>query len=88
MHGPPCIFWANLTPFSLQDEKTGKNAQGVAFVEWFMANIRQQLQDKSEAEEPEPATGGQVEVTYLLGALLFDEIFALIIGDMLLAVIR
>ena len=53
-----------------------------------MANIRQQLQDKSEAEEPEPATGGQVEVTYLLGALLFDEIFALIIGDMLLAVIR
>ena len=28
MHGPTCIVWANLTPFSLQDSgRNGKDAQ-------------------------------------------------------------
>jgi hypothetical protein len=25
MHGPTCIFWANLTPFSLQDKLLGSH---------------------------------------------------------------
>ena len=80
------------------DERSGSNHQSQAFVEWFMngpldeetgttVSVRNNLQEKSAAEDPQTVTGGQVEVTYLLSALLFDEIFALIIGDMLLAVI-
>ena len=77
------------------DERSGKNAQNQELIEWFMNDIdnpsgqaiRNEFADKSEADEPQETTGGQVEVTYLLSLLLFDEIFALIIGDMLLAVI-
>ena len=78
-----------------EDEKTGVNAQQQDMVDWFMEDvnnpsgqsIRVEYSDKSTADEPDDETGGQVEVTYLLSLLLFDEIIALVVGDMLLAVI-
>ena len=77
------------------DPTTGVNAQEQALVDWFMEDqdnpseqsIRVEFADKSKADEPDERTGGQVEVTYLLSSLIFDEIIALVVGDMLLAVI-
>ena len=77
------------------DKKTGVNAQQQALVDWFMDDVnnpsgqsaRVEFADKSEADTPDTRTGGQVEVTYLLSLLLFDEIIALVVGDMLLAVL-
>ena len=36
MHGPTCIFWANLTPLSLQ------TYTDPAFLEWLLAKRRPQ----------------------------------------------
>ena len=77
------------------EPETGVNTQEQAFVDWFMndqnnpsgLSVRDEFADKSTASEADGRTGGQVEVTYLLSALIFDEIIALIVGDMLLAVI-
>ena len=77
------------------DRQTGVNAQQQKMVDWFMEDkgnpskqsIRIEFSDKSDADEPDERTGGQVEVTYLLSILLFDEIIALVVGDVLLAVI-
>jgi hypothetical protein len=32
MHGPTCIVWANLTPFSLKDKEVAKAAEAAAKV--------------------------------------------------------
>eukprot|EP01043_Picozoa_sp_COSAG02_P071184 COSAG02_NODE_12905_length_1474_cov_1.142545_1_plen_365_part_10 len=77
------------------DPETGINAQEQALVDWFMTDqdnpsgnsVRNEYYDKSTVDEPDDRTGGQVEVTYLLSTLIFDEIIRLIVGDMLLAVI-
>lgn len=78
-----------------KDLETGVNAQDEAFVDWFMnddgnpsgQSARVEFSDKSTADKPDDRTGGQVEITYLLSALIFDEIIVLIVGDMLLAAI-
>ena len=57
----------------------------VATSHFARQSARVEYADKSEADTPDERTGGQVEVTYLLSLLLRDEIFALVIGDMLLA---
>ena len=54
-------------------------------VDWFQANIRPKFRENQESEEPNETTGGQVEITYLLGSLLETEIISLLIGDVLLA---
>ena len=50
------------------DERSGKNAQNQELIEWFMNDIdnpsgqaiRNEFADKSEADEPQDTTGGQV----------------------------
>ena len=61
-----------------------------ALVDWFQWQIRPEFQKNEESDEPNTdpergATGGQVEITYLLGSLLGSEVVALLVGDVLLA---
>ena len=72
------------------DVREEYEVQEGALVDWFQANIRTEFQKNEESDEPNTdpergATGGQVEITYLLGSLLGSEVVALLVGDVLLA---
>ena len=68
-----------------EDPGEGWEAQNDALVDWFQEFVRPVFRENAESDDPNETTGGQVEITYLLGSLLETEIIALLVGDVLLA---
>ena len=62
-----------------------RSVQEGALVDWFQEYVRPEFRENSESDKANPTTGGQVEITYLLGSLLETEIVSLLVGDVLLA---
>jgi hypothetical protein len=60
MHGPTCIFWANLTPLSLQLKARGLDKEGI---EWqLQARLREAEEaDKAAADAPRLAAGAGLD---------------------------